>query len=382
MKRPRSAKKKQFPTARPYIGKKEERYVLQVLRSGILSIGPFIERFEKAFAKKLGVKYACAVSSGTAGLHLSLIAAGIKAGDEVITSPFTFVASGNTILYVGAKPVFCDIDPKTYNMDTGDIVRRITSKTRAIMPVHIFGQPANMGAIMRIAKKHKLLVIEDACESLLAEYKGEKTGTFGKSAVFAFYANKQMTTGEGGMIVTNDAKINELCRSLRNQGRASNMQWLDHDRLGYNYRMDEMSAALGLAQIENIDFLITKRREVASWYNEALSPLADHIVLPYTAPRATHTWFVYVISIRNPMIDRDKVITELAKKGVQTKPYLPSIHLFEFYKKMGHKTGEFPVSEDLSKRTLALPFYIGLTKKDTGNIAKTLREVIEKYERN
>lgn len=379
MKRPKSAKKKQFPTARPYIGKKEERYVLQALRSGILSIGPFIERFEKAFAKKLGVKYACAVSSGTAGLHLSLIAAGIKAGDEVITSPFSFVASGNAIVYVGAKPVFCDIDPKTYNMDPGDIERRITSKTRAIMPVHIFGQPADMDAIMRIAKKHKLIVIEDACESLLAEYKGKRAGTFGRSAVFAFYANKQMTTGEGGMIVTNDARINELCRSLRNQGRAPNMQWLDHDRLGYNYRMDEMSAALGLAQIENVSFLVRKRQELATWYAKALAPLSDIVIAPSTAPGRVHTWFVYVIALKDKRADRDKIILELKKLGVATKPYLPSIHLFSFYCDMGYKAGAFPISESVSKHTIALPFYIGLTKKDVANIVRIVQDVVTKH---
>src|SRR3989344_4531037 len=216
MKRPKSVQKKRFPTARPYIGKQEERYVLEALRSGVLSIGPFLERFEKAFAKKMGVKYACAVSNGTAGLHLALIAANIGPGDEVITSPLTFVASANSILYVGAKPVFANIDPKTYNMDPKDIGHRITKETKAIMPVHIFGQPSNMDEIMRTARKHNLIVIEDACESLLATYSGKYAGTFGQSAVFAFYANKQMTTGEGGMIVTNDARVNELCRSLRN----------------------------------------------------------------------------------------------------------------------------------------------------------------------
>lgn len=362
--------------ARPYIGKKEERYVLQALRSGILSIGPFQERFEKKFAQAVGTKYAVAVSSGTAGLHLALIAAGIGPGDEVITSPFSFVASANAILYVGAKPVFADIDPVTYNIDPKEIEKRITPKTRAILPVHIFGQPAQMDSIMAIARKHNLIVIEDACESLLASYKGKNAGTFGQSAVFAFYANKQMTTGEGGMLVTNDAHIDELARSLRNQGRAPNMQWLDHDRLGYNYRMGEMSAALGLAQIENIKFLIKKRQELAGWYEKALAPYRDTIQTPQTAKDSTNTWFVYVIALKARGVNRDTVIEDLKKRGVHAKPYLPSIHLFEFYRAFGHKPGDYPICEDASSSTLALPFYIGLTQRDVANIAKIVHDVI------
>ena len=327
------------------------------------------------------MKHAVAVSSGTAGLHLALIAAGIKPGDEVITSPFSFVASANSILYVGAKPVFADIELNTFNIDPKEIEKKITPKTRAIMPVHIFGQPAKMDAIMDIAKKHKLVVIEDACESLLSTYKGKKAGSFGQSAVFAFYANKQMTTGEGGMLVTNDAEVAALCRSLRNQGRAPNMQWLDHDRLGYNYRLDEMSAALGLAQLENIHFLIKKRQELARWYSEALKPLAKHLQLPVPAKNATHTWFVYVVALKKKNIDRDRLIEQLKKKGVHAKPYLPSIHLFKFYRFRGHRKGECPVSEDVSSHTFALPFYIGLTKTDVARIAGIVEDVITTYDK-
>jgi perosamine synthetase len=372
---------KHYPTARPYIKNKEERYVLQALRSGVLSIGPFIEKFEKLFAKKLGVKHAIAVSSGTAGLHLALIAAGIKEGDEVITSPYSFVASSNAILYVGARPVFVDIDPKTYNIDPKKIEAAITKKTKGIMPVHIFGQPSDMSPIMEIARNYNLVVIEDACESLMSSYRGKKAGTFGQSAVFAFYANKQITTGEGGMIITDDSKVEELCRSMRNQGRAPNMQWLDHDRLGYNYRMDEMSAAVGLAQLENLSFLIKKRQELAKWYAEALKPLSNLLTVPYTAPDSTNTWFVYVIRLNNPSLDRDRIIEELAIVGVHSKPYLPSIHTFQFYRDMGYKEGQYPVSEAASRSTLALPFYIGLTKKDLKKIAAEVRKVIEKHER-
>ncbi|MBI2612549.1 DegT/DnrJ/EryC1/StrS family aminotransferase [Candidatus Kaiserbacteria bacterium] len=365
-----------YPTARPYIGKKEERYVLQALRSGRLSIGPFIEKFEKKFAKTLGTKHAVAVSSGTAGLHIALIAAGIKPGDEVITSPFSFVASANAILYVGATPVFADIDPKSYNIDPKNIERKITPKTRAIMPVHIFGQPAKMDEVLAIANKHNLVVVEDACESLLSTYKGKKAGTFGQSAVFAFYANKQMTTGEGGMIVTDDDRVTELCRSLRNQGRAPNMQWLDHKYLGYNYRLDEMSAALGLAQLENIRFLIRKRKELAHTYAEALAPLSDLLELPTPAKNATHTWFVYVVALKDKRVDRNRLIETLKKRGVHAKPYLPSIHLFEFYRSRGHRAGECPISEDVSGKTLALPFYLGLTKRDVAYIAKILKDAL------
>lgn len=370
-----------YPTARPYITKQEERYVLQVLRSGTLSIGPFIEKFEKAFAKKTGARYACAVSSGTAGLHLALIAAGIRPGDEVITTPYSFVASANAILYLGATPVFADIDPRTYNIDPKQVERRITKKTKAIMPVHIYGQMADMGAVMRIAKKHKLVVVEDACESLLARQGKRVAGTIGSSGIFAFYANKQMTTGEGGMIVTNDKKVDELCRSLRNQGRAPNMRWLDHKYLGYNYRMDEMSAAVGLAQFEKIDFLISKRRELAKAYDRALAPLAHILERPYTASGNTNTWFVYVVRLKNRKLDRNAILEDLARFGVLAKPYLPSIHLFEFYRKLGHKKGECPVSEEISDSSFALPFYIGLKHTDLERIANVLREVISKHEK-
>ena len=354
-----------YPIAKPYITKEEEQYVLEVLRSGILSIGPKVEEFEKKFAKYVGVKYACAVSSGTAGLHLAMIAAGIKKGDEVITSPFSFVASANSILYVGAKPVFIDIDPVTYNFNPEEIEKKITKKTKAILVVHIFGQPADMDLVLKIAKKYKLKIIEDACESIGAAYKGKKVGTFGESAVFAFYPNKQMTTGEGGVLVTDSEKIDKLCRSLRNQGRAENMQWLDHERLGYNYRMDELSAAVGLAQIEKIDFLISERRKIAGWYNKFLSRYPKLVQIPQIAGGNTHTWFVYVAFLKNKKINRDDLITHLAAKGVSTKPYLPSIHLFSFYKKMfGYKKGDFPISELVSDKGIALPFYIGLKEAD------------------
>lgn len=371
---------KQYPLAKPYITKSEEQKVLGVLRSGVLSLGPKYREFEKAFAQKLGVKYACSVSSGTAGLHLAMIAAGIKAGDEIITSPFSFIASANCILYVGAKPVFVDIDPLTYNIDPEKIEAKITKKTKAILVVHIFGQAAEMDPIIRLAKKYKLRIIEDACESIAAVYKRKKAGTFGQAGVFAFYPNKQMTTGEGGMVITNQKKIYDLCCSLRNQGRTNDLRWLDYKILGYNYRLDEMSAALGLVQLEKLDFMVGERRKIANWYNEMLAPYAGMVQTPATAANNTHTWFVYVIQIKNKKINRDLLIKNLQTIGINTKPYLPTIPLVDFYKKRFHyKKGDFPVSESVSACALALPFYIGLKRSDIQQITEKLINLIKKY---
>jgi len=365
-----------YQSGRPHIGVKEKKYVMEVLNSGHLSLGPFYKKFEQAFAKKIGVKYACSVSSGTAGLHLATLCAGLKPGDEVITSPFTFIASSNCILYVGAKPVFVDIDPITYNIDPKEIEKNITPKTKAILVIHIFGQPADMTAIMKIAKKHKLKVIEDACESLGSAHRGKMAGTFGESAVFAFYPNKQMTTGEGGMLVTNNKDVYVHACSLRNQGRDENPQWLDHKILGYNYRMDEMSAAVGLAQVEKFDWLIKKRQELAKLYTKHFSKYSDLVQIPRIAKGNTHTWFVYAIQIKNKKINRDELINKLAKIGIHTKPYLPSIHLFGFYRNLGFKKGDFPISEEVSKYSLALPFYIGLKEKDVKRIVEKVVELV------
>ena len=370
---------KKYPVAKTYIDNSDRKAVLGVLTTDRLSLGPKYIEFEKKFAAKIGVKYACAVSSGTAGLHLAMLASGIGAGDEVITSPFSFVASANCILYVGAKPVFADIDPISYNIDPKKIEKKITKKTKAILVVHIFGQSADMNAIIKIAKKHKLKIIEDACESIGAKYKGRLTGTFGETAVFAFYPNKQMTTGEGGMIVTNNKKIYELCASLRNQGRGENMQWLDHKYLGYNYRLDEMSAALGVSQLAKLDKMIKERRKIAALYSKFFSRHSELISIPKIMKGNTHTWFVYVLKINNLKVARDKVIKLLARQGISSKPYLPSIHLFSFYKKrFGNKKGDFPVSELISNSSLALPFYIGLKKSDIKYIGEKIIGAIKK----
>lgn len=375
---------KAYPIARPYLTAEDKAGVISVLDTHQLSLGPKYREFEKLFAKKMGVKYACSVSSGTAGLHLAMLACGICVGDEVITSPFSFVSSANAILYVGAKPVFVDVDPMTYNMDPAKIEEKINEKTKAILVVHIFGQPCDMAPISRLAKKYKLLIIEDACESIAATYRGRPTGTFGKAGVFAFYPNKQMTTGEGGMLITNNRKVYEICDSLKNQGRAKNDQWLDHRDLGYNYRLDELSAALGITQLKKIGFMIDQRRKIAGWYKEILESHNDMFQAPNTAVGNTHTWFVFVVLIKDKKIGRNLLIENLKKTGIATKPYLPSIHLFDFYRRrFGYKKGDFPISERISDRSLALPMYIGLTYDDCKYIVgKLIIEVNKLSKRN
>lgn len=365
--------KEKYPLSKPYITEKEKRLVKEVLDSGCLSLGPKQDKFEQKFSQRIGVRYAAAVSSGTAGLHLAMLAAGIKQGDEVITSPFSFVSSANCILYVGATPVFADINPITYNIDPKEIEKKVTKKTKAILVVHIFGQAAEMEPIRQLAKKHKLKIIEDACESINATHKGKKVGTFGQSAVFAFYGNKQMTTAEGGMLVTNNEKIYSLCRSLRNQGRTENKDWLEHQHLGYNYRMTEMSAALGLAQLAKLDYLIKQRQKIAAWYNKHLSGFDRLVQTPQIAKNNTHTWFLYVVQLKRQGVNRAEVIKRLKNKGISTKPYFPCIHLLDFYRKKYHyKKGDLPVAEKVSQATLALPLYVGLKEKDICYIAKEL----------
>lgn len=365
---------KKISISKPFIQKDDINGVAAVLKSGQLSLGPKHEELEQRFAKKIGARFAVAVNSGTAGLHLTMLAAGIGPGDEVITSPFSFIASANCILYVGAKPIFVDVDPETFNIDPKKIEAKITGKTKAILVVHIFGQSADMYPILKIAQKYKLKIVEDACESVMAKYKGKKVGTFGESAVFAFYPNKQMTTGEGGMITTDSENVYKMCKSLANQGRSDNMQWLDHQCLGYNYRLDEMSAALGLSQLKKLDFMIAKRRQIAEWYNEFLKNYSDIVITPKIALGNTHTWFVYVV--RLAWINRDKVIKMLAQKGISSKSYLPSIHLFDFYKKkFGFKRGDYPISEGISDASLALPIYVGLKKEEVKYICNQLIKI-------
>jgi len=363
--------------AKPYITDEEIEAVAEVLKSGQLSLGPRLPKFEKAFADLIGTKYAVAVNSGTSGLHLALKACNIKEGDEVITTPFSFIASANCILHAQAKPVFVDVEEDTFNIDINKIEEKITDKTKAILPVHVFGQSSDMQAINALAKKHNLKVIEDACEAIGATHHGQKVGTFGDAAVFAFYPNKQMTTGEGGIVITDNKEVADLCRSMSNQGRALDMQWLTHERLGYNYRMDDMSAAVGIAQLNKIDFLLSERKKVAEAY---LSELQDvpGVILPKIHPDNTHTWFVFPIQVTQD-IDRDKVIAELNKQGIASKAYFsPCIHLQPFYREHGYKENDFPIAEKISKSTLILPLYIGLKEQDIQQVKKALCTAIER----
>jgi perosamine synthetase len=365
------------PLARPVLGEPEERRVLEVLRSGQLSLGPRLEEFERAFAERLGAPLASAVSSGTAGLHLALRAVGVSDGDEVLTSPFSFVASANAAIYERARPVFADIDPRTLNLDPDAAAAAITPRTRALLPVHIFGYPAEMAAFESLAARHGLGVVEDACEALGARHgDGTAVGARGNPAVFGFYANKQLTTGEGGMITLGSPEHKQRIDSERNQGRAPDMGWLDHDRLGFNYRLSDIACALGIAQLERLEEMLAGRAAAAALYREALSGL-EGLELPCPdAGGEQRGWFVFVVQLPRG-VDRDGAVGALAARGIQSKPYLPAIHLMSFYReRYGHRAGEFPVCEDVAARSLALPFFPGIAEGQIARVAEALRAVL------
>jgi perosamine synthetase len=363
----------QIPAACPVLGPEEEAAVIEVLRSGQLSLGPRVPAFEEAFAARVGAAHASAVSSGTAGLHLALRAAGVRDGDEVITSPFSFVASANVVAYERATPVFADIDPVTLNLDPAAAAAAVTARTTAILPVHIFGYPADLPAFEAMG----LPIVEDACEALGAVHAdGTSVGGRGHPAVFGFYANKQLTTGEGGMVTMGDAAVKERIDSERNQGRAPDMGWLDHDRLGFNYRLSDIASAIGLAQLDRLDGMLAGRARAAGWYREAL---ADVEGLGLPCPDANgdrRGWFVFVVQVP-PGHDRDAVIEGLRARGVQAKPYLPAIHLMSFYRETyGHRPGEFPVCEDVAARSVALPFFPEIAEGQVARVAEALRAVL------
>ena len=366
---------RQIGMSAPDIGPREIERVVQVLQSGILSIGPVVEQFEGQVAAYAGASHGVAVSSGTAGLHMCVIAAGVGQGDEVITTPFSFVASANCILYERAVPVFVDVDPRTGNIDPARIEERVTKRTKAILPVHVFGQPADMDPILDIARRRHLVVIEDACEAIGAEYKGRRVGALGDAGIFAFYPNKQMTTGEGGMIVTNRDEWSPVFASLRNQGREEMNGWLDHARLGYNYRMSELSAALGVVQMERIEELLSNRERVAARYNRRLAQVSG-ITAPAVAGTTTRmSWFVYVVRL-DPAVDRDRVIAGLNGAGIAARPYFPAIHLQPFYRQLGHEPGTYPVTEQLSRQSLALPFHGRLSESDVDRVCERLQTLV------
>jgi perosamine synthetase len=362
-----------IPLAQPVLGEAEERAVVEVLRSGQLSLGPRVGEFEQRLAARVGAPLASAVSSGTAGLHLALRAVGLEAGQEVITSPFSFVASANAALYEGARPVFADIDPVTLNLDPQAAAAAVTERTRVLLPVHIFGYPADMPAFERLAAGQGLAIVEDACEALGAVHAdGRPVGGRGSPAVFGFYANKQLTTGEGGMIALPDRMLKERIDSERNQGRAPDMDWLDHDRLGYNYRLSDIACALGVAQLEHLDEMLAARARVAALYREALSPL-DGLQLPCEDQAGDiRGWFVFVVQLP-PGVDRASVIRALAGGGIQSKPYLPAIHLMSFYReRFGFREGQFPVCERVAGRSLALPFFPSMVEGQVARVAERL----------
>jgi perosamine synthetase len=366
-----------IPLARPVLGSEEEQAVLEVLRSGTLSLGPKVQQFERLFAERVGAGHASAVSSGTAGLHLALRAVGVGDGDEVITSPFSFVASANAALYERARPVFADIDPVTLNLDPDAAEAAITDRTRAILPVHIFGYPADMVAFEALAERHGLGIVEDACEALGASHEdGVPVGGRGHPAVFGFYANKQLTTAEGGMVTLGSEEMKRRVDSERNQGRAPDMGWLDHDRLGFNYRLSDLACAIGIAQLGRLQQMLIDRARVAGWYRQALAGI-DGLQLPCEDHGgAQRGWFVFVVQLPGE-VDRDEVSRRLLHLGVQSKPYLPAIHLMSFYReRFGHREGQFPVCEQVAARSLALPFHPRLGEEEVALVAAALTQAL------
>ncbi len=367
------------PLSRPDVNESDIQAVVEVLRSPYLSLGPKVREFEKCFEQYIGRRYAVAVNSGTSGLFLCMKAMGLGPGDEVITTPFTFIATVATILMTGATPVFADIDPVTLNLDVKEVEKKITHRTKAVVPVEVFGNPAGMDKIYELAKAHGLGVVEDCCEALGSELNGRKAGTFGRAGVFAFYPNKQMTTGEGGMIVTDDEEIARLCISLRNQGRGSGGGWLAHERLGYNYRLSDINCALGISQVRRIEEFVCKRQQVAQMYLERLAN-EKRIVLPQVPGGARMSWFVFVIRLADTYRpeQRNEVLNRLMERGIQVSNYFPPVYLQPFIAKaLGHKSGDFPVTDRISARTIALPFHNNLSRGEVELVCSELQDVLD-----
>lgn len=372
------------PMSEPDITSVERAAVQQVLGTTTLSIGPWTDRFEQAMAARLGVRHAAAVSSGTAGLHLAMIAADVQEDDLVVTTPFSFVASVNCILYQRARPVLVDVEPDALTIDADAVDRAVRQlvqrggrhkRLKAILPVHVFGQSADMDPIVEIARRHGLAIVEDACEAIGATYKGRPVGTLGDAAVYAFYPNKQVTTGEGGMVVTQRPEWDATFRSLRNQGRDVFDGWLQHTRLGYNYRLDELSAALGTAQLARLDELLQRRARVAGWYGRRLERI-EGVVVPRVAPWTTRmSWFVYVVRV--PAGERDRVIRELGQRDIPARPYFPPIHLQPYHRRvLRSRPGDFPVSEAAGETCLALPFFGTMREAQVDEVCGALDEAL------
>ena len=369
---------REIPLSRPWLDEREEELVLEVLRSGRLSLGPWIDRFEEQIAERVGAPFAAAVSSGTGGLHLLCKIAGLEPGDEVITSPLSFVASANCFILEGATPVFADVDPVTLNLDPGAVEAAVTDRTRAIVAVDMFGYPCELDELRAIADRHGLSFIEDACESLGAEYRGRPLGAHGPSAVFAFYPNKQMATGEGGVVVTHSEEEWQLLRSLRNQGRSYDGAggWFHHVRLGMNYRWTDVQAAIGLAQLEKLDRILELREAAARRYGELLNEV-DGVEAPWRGD-ANHrrSWFVYVVKL-DPSVDRAAAMESLRREGIGTAEYVPCIHLQPYMReRFGFAEGLCPVAEETASRTMALPFFSQIEPDDQVRVVQVLRSAV------
>jgi perosamine synthetase len=374
----------QIPLSSPDITDEEIQAVVDVLRTRHLSLGPKGPEFEDAMRRYLGVDEAVAMSSGTAGLHCCLLGLGIGPGDEVVTTPFSFIATGNVIKMVGATPVFADIDPQTLNLDPEKAEKAITPKTKAIIAVEAFGNPVGMHDLAQLAARHEIPLIEDSCEALGSSHKGRKAGTFGRCGVFGFYPNKQMTTGEGGMVVTNDKKLADMCRSLRNQGRDPGSSWLAHARLGYNYRMSDVNAAIGIVQMKRLAEIIDARQRVAHQYINLLLD-EPQLILPTIDAESVMSWFVFVVRLAGARADgnefdatdRDAILNTLRTHHIGCSNYFPPIHLQPFYMKdHGFKRGDFPITERVADRTIALPFHNRLTRLEIENVVGRLKEAI------
>jgi perosamine synthetase len=366
-----------IPLSAPDISAAEIEAVVGVLRSSRLSLGPKLEEFEHAIAVYTGSPHAVGVSSGTAGLHLCMLAFGIRPGDEVIVPSFTFVAVANAIRYVGASPVFVDIDPITLNMDPERAEEAITNKTKAIVAVHTFGRPADMDALLTIARRHGLALIEDACEALGAEFHGQKAGSLGDAGVFAFYPNKQITTGEGGMIVTRDPGVAKKIRALRNQGRYETDDWFQHSELGFNYRLSELHCALGCAQMRRIEAMLTAREAVARAYQQLLGSCADVVLPAATVPQGRISWFVYVVRLQERFTEaqRDAVLKHFAAAEIGCGRYFAPIHMQPSYDAWRNSCF-LPVTESVSTRTLALPFFNQIAQSDLERVCAVLTEAL------
>lgn len=366
--------------SRPDITQAEIDAVVDVLKTPNLSLGPKLDEFEHAFEEYTGRKRAIAVNSGTSGLFIALKSLGIGPGDEVITTPFTFISSVTTIMMVGAKPVFADIDPVTLNIDPSKIEEKITENTKAILPVIVFGNPWGIDQVCQIATKHNLHVVEDSCEGLGSELNGKKAGTFGTFGFFAFYPNKQMTTGEGGVILTDDNDLADMCVSLRNQGRGKGGGWLAHDRLGYNFRLSDINCALGIVQLSRINEFIEKRRQAAEMYHDCLEG-EDRLIVPVEPDNSVQSWFVYVVRIKDPNVtieQRNALLQNMLNRGIQVSNYFPPVYLQPFIKnELGLNEGDFPITDAVCKSTIALPFHTKLTKEDVELVCSELRACLD-----